>query len=35
MDLLIYILVYPIIWLLSILPFRILYIISDGVYLLV
>jgi len=35
MNLLIYILVYPIIWLLSILPFRILYIISDGVYLLV
>jgi len=35
MNLLIYILVYPIIWLLSILPFRILYFISDGVYLLV
>jgi len=35
MNLLIYILVYPIIWLLSNLPFRILYIISDGIYLLV
>lgn len=35
MNLLVYILVYPLIWLLSMLPFRILYIISDGVYLLV
>jgi len=32
MNLLVYILVYPFIWFLSILPFRILYIISDGVY---
>ncbi len=32
MDLLIYILVYPIIWLLSILPFKILYILSDIIY---
>jgi KDO2-lipid IV(A) lauroyltransferase len=32
MNLLVYILVYPLIWLLSILPFRILYLISDGVY---
>lgn len=32
MKLLIYILVYPIVWLLSLLPMRILYIISDGLY---
>ncbi len=32
MNLLIYILIYPFIWLLSILPFRVLYIISDGFY---
>ncbi|MDX1830148.1 MAG: lysophospholipid acyltransferase family protein [Lutibacter sp.] len=31
-NLLVYILVYPFIWFLSILPFRILYTISDGVY---
>lgn len=35
MNLLIYILVYPLIWLISILPFRILYIISDILYLLI
>lgn len=35
MNLLVYILVYPLIWLISILPFRILYAISDGFYLLV
>ncbi len=35
MNLLVYILVYPLIWLLSILPFRILYFISDCVYLLI
>ncbi|MFN9113949.1 MAG: lysophospholipid acyltransferase family protein, partial [Bacteroidota bacterium] len=35
MQLLIYILVYPIIWLISILPFRILYFFSDCIYLLV
>jgi len=35
MNLLVYVLVYPIIWLLSILPFRILYIISDGFYVLI
>ena len=35
MNFLVYILVYPFIWLLSMLPFRILYGISDGVYLLV
>ena len=35
MNFLVYILVYPLIWLLSMLPFRILYGISDGVYLLV
>lgn len=35
MDLLIYILVYPLIWLISILPFRILYIISDFLFLIV
>lgn len=35
MNLLVYILVYPVIWLISMLPFRILYAISDGVYLVV
>ena len=35
MNLLIYILTYPIIWFISILPFKVLYIISDGVYLLI
>lgn len=34
-NFIVYILVYPIIWLISMLPFRILYGISDGVYLLV
>ncbi|MFK5957440.1 MAG: lysophospholipid acyltransferase family protein [Lutibacter sp.] len=33
MDLLIYIVTYPLIWFISILPFRVLYFISDGVYL--
>lgn len=33
MNLLIYILVYPLIWIISILPFRILYAISDLIYL--
>jgi len=32
MNFIVYILVYPLIWLLSLLPFRILYIISDGFY---
>lgn len=31
MQLIIYILVYPIIWLISILPFRLLYLLSDGI----
>lgn len=35
MDFIVYILVYPLIWLTSILPFRILYIISDFLYLIV
>lgn len=35
MNLLVYILVYPVIWLISMLPFRILYAISDAVYLVV
>lgn len=35
MNLLIFILTYPLIWLISILPFRILYIISDTLYLLI
>ncbi|WP_395047126.1 lysophospholipid acyltransferase family protein [Flavobacterium sp.] len=35
MQLLIYLLFYPILWLISILPFRLLYLFSDGVYLLV
>ena len=34
MQLLIFILVYPIIWLLSILPMKVLYFISDGIYVL-
>lgn len=32
-NLIIFILVYPLVWLISLLPFRILYIISDGIYL--
>lgn len=32
MQLLVYILLYPILWLISILPFRLLYLVSDGVY---
>ena len=35
MNLLIYILTYPIIWFISTLPFKVLYFISDGVYLLI
>ena len=35
MQLLIYLLFYPILWLISILPFKLLYLFSDGVYLLV
>ena len=35
MNLLIYILVYPLIWILSILPFRILYFLSDIIYYLI
>ena len=34
MQFLLYILIYPILWSISILPFRILYIFSDGVYIL-
>lgn len=34
MQFLLYILIYPILWCVSILPFRMLYIISDGVYVL-
>jgi KDO2-lipid IV(A) lauroyltransferase len=34
MQFLLYILIYPILWSISILPFRILYIVSDGVYVL-
>ncbi|WP_100615418.1 lysophospholipid acyltransferase family protein [Confluentibacter citreus] len=34
MQFLVYILVYPFLWLVSILPFRLLYLVSDGVYLL-
>ncbi|MEP5340264.1 MAG: lysophospholipid acyltransferase family protein [Algibacter sp.] len=34
MQLLVYILVYPLLWFISILPFRLLYIVSDGVYIL-
>lgn len=32
MQLIVYILVYPLIWIISILPFRLLYIISDAIY---
>ncbi len=35
MHLLAYILIYPILWLVSILPFRLLYFISDGLYVLI
>jgi KDO2-lipid IV(A) lauroyltransferase len=34
MHFLAYILIYPLLWLISILPFRILYLVSDGVYVL-
>lgn len=34
MQFLVFILVYPFLWIISILPFRILYLISDGVYIL-
>ncbi|MEN3322113.1 lysophospholipid acyltransferase family protein [Mariniflexile soesokkakense] len=34
MQLLAYILIYPILWLVSILPFKLLYLVSDGVYVL-
>jgi len=34
MQLLLYVLVYPILWLISIMPFPILYLISDGIYVL-
>ncbi len=34
MQFLVYILVYPLLWLISILPFRLLYALSDGVYIL-
>ncbi len=35
MQFLVYILVYPILWIISILPFRLLYLFSDGVYILI
>ncbi|MGC1631352.1 MAG: lipid A biosynthesis acyltransferase, partial [Gelidibacter sp.] len=35
MQFLVYILVYPLIWLISILPFRLLYAFSDGLYILI
>ena len=35
MNLIVYILVFPLIWFISILPFRVLYIVSDGIYLLI
>jgi len=35
MQLLVFILLYPILWLISMLPFRLLYLFSDGVYVLV
>lgn len=35
MQFLVYILVYPLLWVISILPFKLLYIISDGLYILI
>ncbi|MCF7559981.1 lysophospholipid acyltransferase family protein [Sabulilitoribacter multivorans] len=35
MQFLIYILVYPFLWIISILPFRLLYLVSDGLYILI
>ncbi len=35
MNLIVYILIYPIVWLISILPFRALYLISDFMYVLI
>lgn len=35
MQLLAYIIVYPFLWLISILPFRLLYLVSDGVYIII
>lgn len=35
MQFLVYILVYPLIWLISILPFRLLYALSDGLYIII
>jgi KDO2-lipid IV(A) lauroyltransferase len=35
MQLLVFILLYPILWLISMLPFRLLYLFSDGIYILV
>ncbi len=35
MNFIVFIIVYPVIWLISILPFRVLYIISDGIYFLI
>ncbi|MGE5943538.1 MAG: lysophospholipid acyltransferase family protein [Flavobacteriales bacterium] len=34
MQFLVYILIYPLLWLISILPFRLLYLVSDGVFIL-
>ena len=34
MQFLVYILVYPLLWIISILPFRLLYFLSDGFYIL-
>ncbi len=35
MQFIVFLLLYPILWLLSILPFRLLYVVSDGVYVLI
>lgn len=35
MQFIVFILLYPLLWLISILPFRLLYIVSDAVYVLV
>src|SRR5690606_39530671 len=35
MQFLAYILIYPFLWLISILPFRLLYLFSDGIYILI
>lgn len=35
MQFIVYILIYPLLWLISLLPFRLLYLLSDGIYILI